>query len=192
MQALLEYPLTPSEIIFLGAKSSRGPFSSLVNKIILGVRLNSLVTRMLLAAFIANEEFGAISLEGHRRKYFLGLFSNWELLVVPNRGTIEWPSHSFEAYVARNADLPSQMNRVSDIVYEWMSEDSEKPWEGAFRRIGRRVGRGATEEDVSKAPYSLVEGMLANFEKTHRKSWDRLWWATYDGVHRRQILVLDD
>jgi hypothetical protein len=166
---------------------------------------------MLAAAFIANEEVGAIHLEIHDRKYFLGLLTTRDLWVVPRGYEIEWPYPSLEAKVLRNLDRLSRQrkNSVSSIVYEWMDEDSDKPWESASRYVKEQlVIRGImrkrveprflrsniyhfsipteNRDVVSQSPISLITGMISDFKRTQPELSQRLFEEASKGVTRRQ------
>jgi hypothetical protein len=192
-----EYPLTPSEIILLGDEAPG--------------HWKNLIRRMLIAAFIANDRVGAIRFQIHDRKSFLGMRSTEDLLVVPSERSIEWPSPSLEAEIISIAKrLSSQRkNIVSTIVYEWMSGDSNEPWDSAVatvreqlmtRRLLEKIEvkhfwifktyriftPRSTLDIVSQAPVSLISRMISDFERTQRVLSPRLLKEASKGVERRK------
>lgn len=165
------------------------------------------------AAFIANEEVGAISMEVHDRKLFFGLKTISELLVVPREGVVEWPSPSLEAHIIPIAERLSYLREytVSRIVHEWMETNSKNPWDSASIRIREQlVTRGLLEkiEDkdffipkfgpvrfstppstldlVSQAPVSLISKMISDFEMTQPDLWQWIMTDAAEGVTKRQ------
>jgi hypothetical protein len=167
---------------------------------------------MLAAAFIANDKVGTIRLEVHSKKFFLGLFTASNLLVVPRRRAIEWHSPSLEATVVEiSKELLSyaRKNAVQDVVYKWMSRNSSNPWESASEKVKEQlVSRGLLEkieespllifkkhrfsiptstlDIVSQAPISVIDRMISDFQRIRPDMSERLIKEASKGVLRRR------
>lgn len=90
-----------------------------------GVSSQRLVSNMLKAALLAHEQAGTISLE-IEEETLLGVVSSNSLVVMPTGKKMEWPPATLEARLLLN-----QRATVSEIVFDWLGEDSTDPWDRA-------------------------------------------------------------
>jgi hypothetical protein len=104
---------------------------------------------ILEAAFLANEEAGAIRLEVGQKKTFFGLFQVTTLFAVPSENAPKWPAHSLESYVHQHTSQGRA--DVSTIIYRWLGHDSFSPWNSAVNLIKKGMAqRGMLEEIKEK------------------------------------------
>lgn len=119
------YPLTPSEQFFIdvqdfkiGKKVSRWNnkwFPSWFGK-------SDLIPTLFIAAFLANEQTGSLSLDTYEKRILLGLGIRSEAVVSIKDVDVPWPQESLEFDLHRIGVLNREegKNRVFDIVYEWL------------------------------------------------------------------------
>jgi len=164
---------------------------------------------MLVTAFVANENAGAIRLEVHDRKLFFGLRTLSELLVIPSESAVEWPAPSLEASIVPIAVQLSYLREytVSKIVSQITHTSSAIRFKGVSKEVIKwLVTRGLLEwiEDkdffvdnfgpqhistpsstldlVSRAPVSRISEMVSDFERRQPDLWGRLFKEASSGV----------
>ena len=206
----IAHQMTPSEVTFLNG-APRRPIErgGVLRQEILTPTPGGLVASTLKAAFLADQERGAVEFQMRREKVFFGLITREHLFVVPKDRRANWPSSSLEGALRTYGP-----RRVSDIIHNWLGENSTNAWGSAgmlimdhlVRRclverlnVERKVFRFFT---VNSTCYDLPEETLAalqsNVTRAGEPSLARCWKELpnssddldreiRDGVGRRQI-----
>jgi hypothetical protein len=86
------------------------------------VSSQQLVSDMLKVALLAHEQAGTVRFETEE-KMVLGVKRSSSLVIVPTEKEIEWPSTTLEARLLLN-----RRANVSDVVFDWLAEESTDPW----------------------------------------------------------------
>lgn len=134
-------PITPCELVLLNGEQ-------FAKKVMLGnlkllhsdesVSAAQLGQAILAAAFLANEQTGAIRFEKRRKKALLGLRKVDSLYALPGVKDTTWPAPSLESdihsIVVRSQD-DEESSEVSNTVYTWLREDSGNPWVSAIALV---------------------------------------------------------
>jgi hypothetical protein len=128
-------PFTPSELVFFHGEA-------FANQVLMGnvellhtdakVSAAQLGQAMLMAAFLGMEQAGAIRPEVREKKALLGLRSVPVLYAELPDAPIAWPAPSLESEIARLVPITKSwkaQNRVSNLVYGVLGEDSSAPWQ---------------------------------------------------------------
>src|SRR3954468_11102476 len=118
--------LSPSERVLLFADRFSAPAGMLgYSEVSLssGAKLEAdrLAQRMLAAAFLANEQAGALMLDLRQGKALFGLMNKQTLHAVPGARSVSWPAGSLEAVIA--ASVVSQP-KVTDLVSNILGSQS--------------------------------------------------------------------
>jgi hypothetical protein len=126
------------------------------------VASDQLVSNMLKAALLAQEQSGVIRLEFDGTP---GGGKSNSLMIVPTGAKKEWPPATMEARL-----LVSRPASVADIVFDWLAEESNDPWHRAAEQ-GKimLVLRGIAEVALSKwgtRKYVLSEDASAVVSET--------------------------
>lgn len=138
LDALLTYPLTPSELVLLNGEAF-APRAGLADRLPL---LNSevvvtatvLVRAMLAAAFLVNEQAGTLHLEARPRPTPFGPSKLRTLFVEPGEAAPAWPASSLEASLPT---LAAQLRpshgapEAGAVVHAWLEADTPNPWHQA-------------------------------------------------------------
>ncbi len=139
--------LSPSELVYLnGEKFSQK--AELFNRIKLmhldqGVNNAQLVQMTVAAAFLANEQAGALRLELRSKKALFGLTSVQALYAEPCGVRPPWPNNTLEALLPTYAErfkVEKNSNEVYTILYAWMREDFMSPFDEVISRIQYGLG----------------------------------------------------
>jgi len=132
------YALTPSELVFLNGEIFAGK-AMLGNMPLLHtdqvVSISQLGQAVLAAAFLANENVGAFSLDIGQKKAMLGLRKVKTLSAKPGKNTPAWPESSLESALftlARDRYANGKSTQVNDLVYTWLRSDSRDPWKSVL------------------------------------------------------------
>jgi hypothetical protein len=163
-----------------------------------GVSSQQLVSNMVKAALLAHEQAGSIRLEIEQEKV-RGMMSSDSLVVVPTRKEVEWPANTLEARLLLN-----RRASVSEIVFDWLGEESTDPWDrGAEQGKIMLVLRGIADvtvskwgrrkyvltKDTSKAMLQtcahLARDLLADCRQSRPEVWKLLEKEIEKGVKRR-------
>ena len=136
--------LTPSELILLNgeefASKASWPEGSVdLLHVKTKVSARQLGQPMLAAAFLANEQAGALRLEVGQKKVFLRLFSVTTLFAVPRSNLLGWPAYSLESNVDQL--VGKDRMEVSTIIYTWLRHDTPFPWKSAVELVKEGMGR---------------------------------------------------
>lgn len=149
--------LTPSELVLLNGER-------FAKKVMLGnlkllhsdesVSAAQLGLAMLTAAFLANEQIGAIRFDKRKKKAMLGLRKVDSLFALAGVTDITWPAPSLESdiltLVGRSRE-DEELWDVSNIVYAWLREDSGSPWGSAVELVkSDMASRGLLDEIKEK------------------------------------------
>jgi hypothetical protein len=221
-------PLTPSELILLnGVQFARAVYGTYFGNVeiphshlgdphykSIQVSATQLVLTMLSAAFLANEQIGAIRLEIRQRKVFFGLGTVNELFAVPGDNVVVWSDRSIESEVRPLAErllADGKRNRVSTIVYVWLTKDSNNPWQFAAGLVKEELAARGYLNKVSKTklkiftstyyvlaksttsiiahqPLQSVWQLLAACQRTRSEIWELLVKEIRQGMRERLVL----
>jgi hypothetical protein len=150
-------PLTPSELVLLNGER-------FAKKVMLGnisllhsdasVSVAQLGQAILAAAFLTNEQQGAIRLEKRKKKAMLGLRKVEVLYALAGARDVTWPAPSLEAdvlSVLARSQKDDEWGDISNIIYAWLREDSTSPWQSAIELIkSGMASRGMLEKFEEK------------------------------------------
>lgn len=134
---------TLSEQVFLQGDRFAAK-AGIVNKVKLmhvdqEVSATDLVTQMMATALLANERAGALRLEIRQKKALFGLTKVTTLYAEPlQRPNFPSPSLEISLYdlaVALKND--KEKHEVSNIVYAWLSDDTNLPWQKVVQYVQR-------------------------------------------------------
>ncbi|HZW03087.1 MAG TPA: hypothetical protein VFF68_04115 [Anaerolineaceae bacterium] len=133
--------LNPSEQVFLQGERFASK-AGLVNRIKLmhtdqDVNVSELVQAMFAAAFLYCEKLGAIRLEVRQKKLLFGLANKTTLYAEPVR-PVDLPAPSLEGQIyemAANFKKDKEKNEVSTLVFAWLREDTNLPWQHAVKLV---------------------------------------------------------
>jgi hypothetical protein len=162
------------------------------------VSSQQLVCNMLKAALLAHERAGTIRLET-TEKTVLGVMRSNSLVLVPTGREVDWPSTTLEARL-----MVSQRANVSDVVFDWLGEESADPWGRAaeqgktmlvlrglaavnVNRWGTRkyILRDGASRDLSQIPVQPAEDLLADCRRNRAEIWKLLDKEIEEAVARR-------
>ena len=144
--------LTPSEIILLhGDKFARTSSAAVELWGWVGFNVNALT---LAAAFLANEQAGAVHLEVRQEKALFGLLRLDKLCALRGDHRISWPAHSLESRM-----WPLAGNYVSEIVADWLGGKYPSPWKEVGNRVrAELVSRGLLQKERKSGLKGLFAG----------------------------------
>lgn len=150
--------LTPSEHVYLhGEKFS--PKSGFLGKTRLlhmeyDVKSVELVQAMISAAFLTLDLQGTLRLEMRAKKVLFGLSSTQALYADAVGPAADWPAHTIEASLPGLAAQLAQnkgQNEVYAILYTWLGQDFNGPFEEVLTRVKKgMVTRGLLEAHQEK------------------------------------------
>lgn len=219
MPPFTPFPLTPSELVYLnGEKYS--PKKALINNtklmhIDLNVATNELINAMLCAAFLTNEQEGAMRLEVRSVKHLLG--SKEELFADPGAAVGIWPAPSIESLMCTNSRdlLGRNKNTVRAIVYNLLDSDAVAPGSAiiellkphlAKRRLmttGEKKVLGfiptvtyqlpqATIAGAAQFPMERINNLITNTSRSRPQIWKLLMAGIKAGIADRVEQSDDD
>jgi hypothetical protein len=122
---------------------------------------------MLAAAFLADEQAGAVRLEVRQQQALFGLLTLDKLFVSPRADAVSWPSYCFESQLRGiAARLQSKSgkghNHVSEIVYDWWMGRAGRKSSSPWTRLGGLVKDGLVSRRLlRKERKSGLKGFLA-------------------------------
>ncbi len=173
--------LTPSELVYLNGEKFAQK-AGVFNKIKLmhldqSINDAQLVQMTAAAAFLANEQAGAVRLELRSKKALFGLTSVQALYAEPCGVRPPWPENTLEALFPTYAErfkVEKNTNEVYTILYAWMREDFMSPFDEVISRIqyglGSRSLLGMREEKKLKIftvhSYTLPDSTRALAQST--------------------------
>ena len=129
--------LTPSERVLLFGDRFSTPAGMLgYSEVVLSsgskVDADKLATSILAAAFLANEQAGAIALQPRQGKAMFGLMSTEHLHAVPGARQVGWPEGSLERVIAISVQ---QHPKVDDLVSGILGQRSQSPAQALCARV---------------------------------------------------------
>ena len=215
----LASPFTPSELILRNAVDFTSKRLRVQDQTQVGTwASSSQVTReTLAAAFLANERAGAIHLEVRTAEKKFLFFRRTEISLVAVQGSdpVEWPAFSLESSIY--AMVRRRPMEVSDIIHEWLGEDTCDPLGSAVELIKKGlVSRGllrqvvdvvrkkwlffnwtahvtryvlAERTEASAAPQQLEPALrlLTQCQKNRPATWTRLMGQIEKAISRRKL-----
>ena len=150
-------PLTPTELILLNGEKfaekeslwDRWTYGSVdLFHVEAKVSARGVGRVMLAAAFLANEQAGAVRLEVGQKKVFFGLFSVTTLFAAPGTDTVNWPTHSLESSVQQL--VGEKVNEVSTVIYNLFGQTIYYPWRATVEFIQQGMVRRGLLEVVNE------------------------------------------
>jgi hypothetical protein len=191
--------LTPSERVLLFGDRFSKPAGMLgYSEIVLSsgakVDADTLATNIVAAAFLANEQSGAIRLDLRAGKAMFGMVNTENLFAVPGHKQVGWPEGSLERTIAISVQAGP---KVSDLVQGIIGQRSQSPAQALCGRAKHGLAqRGILHADVkttlkifTSVTYSLpdhvryaaqqsgaahVEQMLATTQQQRLQIWAQL------------------
>ena len=150
-------PLTPSDLVLLNGEQfaqgrSWAERIELIN-IDAAVDAKQLGQTMLAAAFLANEQAGAIRLEVHqneKKTFLFGRLTVKELYITPGVSEAVWPKFSLESLV--HTFFESQVKTVSDFIQFWMPGDYNNPW----KEVGNLIYKGLADRGLLEVSVDAI------------------------------------
>jgi hypothetical protein len=141
--------LTPSERVLIFGDRFSTPAGMLgYGEVVLTsgnkVDADRLAQNVFAAAFLANEQAGAIGLELRQGKAMFGLMKTEKLHAVPGQRQVGWPQGSLEAVIAQSVQ---QHPKVDDLVGGILGQKSSSP----AQRICGMVKAGLARRGVLHA-----------------------------------------
>lgn len=133
--------LAPSELVLLNGDRFAG--KSRIGNVKLPqngatVSAEDLGQIILATALLACEKASVIRLEVRKKNTLLGLRKVDALYVDPLKNMDDWPKHSLESEIyslaVRLRDDKSN-NKVTNIIHEWLGENSGSPWQQAIELV---------------------------------------------------------
>jgi hypothetical protein len=168
--------LTPSErVLIFGDRFSKPAGMMGFSEVVLSsgnkVEADRLAENVFAAAFLANEQAGAIGLELRQGKAMFGLMKTEKLHAVPGHKQVGWPQGSLEAVIAASVQ---QHPKVDDLVGGILGEKTNSPAQSLCARVKAGLAaRGVLHAQEKKAlkvftsvTYSLPEHTRVAAEQT--------------------------
>jgi hypothetical protein len=204
----------PSEVVlFNGEKFAKKTMAGNVTLLHLDQNVSAaqLGQAALAAAFLANEQAGAVRLEVRQTKALFGLITNNTLFVEPVAAPSYWPANSIESRIyplAEQLRAQNGKNDVANMVYELLGEDSDDPWKEVIELIKAGLAErslldrikekklkiftvwrytlpDATKALASQQDVDPVQQVLLNCERSQPQLWQALTDANKRAVSRR-------
>lgn len=191
--------LTPSERVLLFGDHFSKPAGMLgYSEIVLSsgnkVDADALATSMVAAAFLANEQSGALRLDLRAGKAMFGMMNTESLFAVPGHRQVGWPEGSLERTIAISVQSGP---KVTDLVSGIIGQRVQSPAQALCGRVKAGLAqRGILHADVKTSlkifttvTYSLpdavrfaaqqtgaahVEQMLATAQQQRPQIWAQL------------------
>lgn len=145
--------LTPSERVLLFGDRFSTPAGMLgYSEVVLSsgnkVDADKLATSALAAAFLANEQAGAIALEPRQGKAMFGLMKTEHLHAVPGPRQVGWPEGSLERVIAGSVQ---HQPKVDDLVSGIIGQRSKSPAQAICARVKAALAqRGVLHAEEKK------------------------------------------
>ncbi len=162
--ALLTYPLTPSELVLLNGEAF-APRAGLGDRLPLlnsdaVVSATELVRAMLAAAFLVNDHAGCLRLEARPRQTPFGPSKLPTLYVESGDAAHPWPAPSLEARLSTlAAQLGSRYGapEAGAVVHAWLGADTPNPWHQAAALVQRGLADRALLEVADVVQFGFVK-----------------------------------
>ena len=168
--------LTPSERVLVFGDRFSTPAGMLgYNEVVLSsgnkVDADTLAQNVFTAAFLANEQAGAIGLELRQGKAMFGLMKTEKLHAAPGPKQVGWPQGSLEALIAASVQ---PQPKVDDLVTGILGDRANSPAQNLFARMKAALAaRGVLHAEEKKTlkvftsvAYSLPDAARAAAEQT--------------------------
>ena len=168
--------LTPSERVLIFGDRFSTPAGMLgYSEVVLssGIKVDAdrLAQNVFAAAFLANEQAGAIRLEPRQGKAMFGLMKTEKLHAVPGQKQVGWPHGSLEAVIAASVQ---PQPKIDDQVGGILGQKSSSPAQSLCARVKAALAaRGVLRAEEKKTlkvftsiSYSLPDGARAAAEQT--------------------------
>ena len=168
--------LTPSERVLIFGDRFSTPAGMLgYSEVVLSsgakVDADRLAQNVFAAAFLANEQAGAIRLELRQGKAMFGLMKTEKLHAVPGQKQVGWPQGSLEAVIAASVQ---PQPKIDDLVGGILGQKSSSPAQSLCARVKAALAaRGVLQAEEKKTlkvftsiAYSLPDGARAAAEQT--------------------------
>jgi len=168
--------LTPSERVLLFGDRFSTPAGMLgYNEVVLSsgtkVDAEKLAQNAFAAAFLADEQAGAIHLELRQGKAMFGLMKTEKLHAVPGQKQVGWPQGSLEALIAASVQPQPE---VDDLVSGILGDRANSPAQNLFARMKAALAaRGVLHAEEKKTlkvftsiTYTLPDATRAAAEQT--------------------------
>jgi hypothetical protein len=212
--ALLTYPLTPSEVVLLNGqgfspRAGLGDRLQLMSSDVV-VSASILVRTMLAVAFLADEQAGSLRLDARNRDTPFGPSKVPTLYVEPDAAAAAFPASTLEARLPGLATglRASRAHEAGAVVHAWLGADTPVPWQQAATLVQRGLaGRGllettevvkfgfvktqeyrlsaSTAELAAQGPVALVRQLLQECAERRPEVWARLGDQIDGGLRRR-------
>jgi hypothetical protein len=168
--------LTPSERVLIFGDRFSTPAGMLgYSEVVLSsgskVDADRLAQNLFAAAFLANEQAGAIGLELRQGKAMFGLMKTEKLHAIPGHKQVRWPQGSLEAVIAASVQRHPE---VDDLVGGILGEKTNSPAQSLCARAKAALAaRGVLHAEEKKTlkvftsiTYSLPGHARAAAEQT--------------------------
>jgi hypothetical protein len=168
--------LTPSERVLVFGDRFSTPAGMLGHgEVVLStgskVDADRLAQNLFAAAFLANEQAGAIGLELRQGKAMFGLMKTQKLHAVPGPKQVNWPQGSLEAVIAASVQ---PQPKVEDLVRGILGQRSNSPAQRICAQVKAALAaRGVLHAEEKKTlkvftsvAYSLPDTTRAAMEQT--------------------------
>ena len=168
--------LTPSERVLIFGDRFSTPAGMLgYSEVVLssGAKIDAdrLAQSVFAAAFLANEQAGAIRLELRQGKAMFGLMKTEKLHAVPGQKQVGWPQGSLEGVISAWVE---QHPKVDDVVAGILGQKSSSPAQTLCARVKAALAaRGVLQAEEKKTlmvftsvAYSLPDVVRAAAEQT--------------------------
>lgn len=168
--------LTPSERVLIFGDRFSTPagmlgYSEMVLSSGSKVDADKLAQKVFAAAFLANEQAGAIRLELRQGKAMFGLMKTEKLHAVPGQKHVGWPQGSLEAVIAASVQ---PQPKLDDLVSGVLGDRVNSPAQNLFARMKAALAaRGVLHAEEKKTlkvftsiAYTLPDATRAAAEQT--------------------------
>ncbi len=205
--------LAPSEVVFLRADQFLAKAALPKQHVIsfqtslfplpdgsgMGVSKRPLAELACMAAFLAIEAAGGLSLQIRATKALLGLRTTQMLFANPSAETAPWPEASLENTIQPmvHALQAAGQNEVGNITYRLFTSDNYDP----FGWVCDQVRNGLAQRNLltpgkyhptelalaaAEAQFGETKALLVECQHGHPPIWDALHTQVYQAVRRRE------
>ena len=179
------FVLTPSERVLLFGDRFTPQVGMLgTSEVVLtsGVKVDAdkLAAVMLAAAFLANEQAGALGLEARQGKAMFGLMKTEHLHAVPGQKQVGWPNGSLEQVVARSV---AAQPKVDDLVSGIIQDRSPSPGQALCQRAKIALAARDVVHAEEKKTLKIFTSVVFSLPDASRAAAEQSGWA-----HVQQML----
>lgn len=212
MPPFTPFPLTPSELIYLNGEKY-APKKAIINNtrlmhVAIDVATKELANAMIVIAFLASEQEGAIRLTVRSVKHLLS--SKDELFADPGPAGAIWPAPSIESLICSNSRALERAgkNSIRGIVYNLLDADAFSPGSAIIELLKPNLGqRGlitvgekkvlgfipsvtyqmpqSTIAGAAQFPMERINTLLNNTQRTRPQIWKLLLDGIKGGIADR-------